>query len=157
MARRQRRTVRLLLLEDREHLGVVGDVVDVKPGFARNYLLPSGAATPVTAQALHRVAQVQKRAAAMRREHEAQLQAVAEQLEGLSLTIEEKASDEGHLFGSVGAGEIRTALEARGVKVEERHIELERPLKELGIYNVPIHIDAERTVEVRVWVVEPGA
>ncbi len=123
---RQRRTVRLLLLEDREHLGVVGDVVDVKPGFARNYLLPSGAATPVTAQALHRVDQVQKRAVAIRREREAQLQAVAEQLEGLSLTI------------------------------EERHIELERPLKELGIYNVPIHIDADRTVEVRVWVVEPN-
>ena len=99
---------------------------------------------------------MQKRAVAIRREREAQLQAVAEQLEGLSLTIEEKASDEGHLFGSVGAGEIRAALEARGVTIEERHIELERPLKELGIYNVPIHIDADRTSEVRVWVVEPS-
>ncbi len=154
---RQRRTVRLLLLEDREHLGVVGDVVDVKPGFARNYLVPRGAATPVTSEALHRVAQVQKRAVAMRREREAQLQAVAEQLEGLSLTFEEKASDEGHLFGSVSASEIRAALEARGITIEERHVGLERPLKELGIYNVPIHVDAGRTADVRVWVVEPSS
>ena len=77
-------------------------------------------------------------------------------LEGLSLTLEERASEEGHLFGSVSATTIREALAAQGIRIEEKQIQLESHIKELGIFNVPIRLDSEHTVALRIWVVEPG-
>jgi large subunit ribosomal protein L9 len=100
---RQRRTLPILLLEDTEHLGHVGEVVEVKPGYARNFLFPSGTACPVTKEAMHHVERAKQRAVETRRKKDAQLADQAEQLEGLSLTLEQRASEEGHLFGSVGA------------------------------------------------------
>jgi len=151
---RQRRTLSILLLEDTEHLGHVGEVVEVKPGYARNYLFPSGTACPVTKEAMHHVERAKQRAVETRRKKDAQLADQAEQLEGLSLTLEQRASEEGHLFGSVGAGSIVETLAERGISVEEKQVGLEHPIKELGIYNVPILLGKKTTAEIRVWVVE---
>jgi len=151
------RTVQVLLLEDSEHLGHVGDVVDVRPGYARNFLIPAGMACPVTADALRRVERAKEKATEQRRARAAQLAELADSIEGLSLMLEEKASEEGHLFGSVGAPRISAALAERGISVDEKQIELEHPIKELGIYNVPIRLEKDRTAEIRVWVVEPEA
>jgi large subunit ribosomal protein L9 len=153
---RQRRTIQVLLIEDNANLGAVGKVVSVRPGFARNYLFPEGIACPVTPDALRRVEHAKERAEHVRRERSQQVAKVVKGLEGLSLTLEEKASEEGHLFGSVGAARIAAELQERNIPVEEKHILLEQPIKELGIYNVPVRLDAEHTAEVRVWVVEPG-
>src|SRR5512134_1275640 len=101
MVARVRRNVKVLLLEDNEHLGEVGEVVDVRPGFARNYLLPNGIACPVTPEALQRVERARANAKKVRAERVKKVADLAKQLEGLSLTLEERASDEGHLFGSV--------------------------------------------------------
>jgi large subunit ribosomal protein L9 len=144
MVAARRRNVKVLLLQDNEHLGEVGQVVDVRPGFARNFLYPTGAACPVSAEALQRVERAKKVAD------------LAKQLEGLSLTLEERASEEGHLFGSVGAPAIAAALGDRKFNVDEKMIELESPLKELGIYNVKVRLDADHAVEIRVWIVEPS-
>ncbi|MHC4816716.1 MAG: 50S ribosomal protein L9 [Planctomycetota bacterium] len=151
---RQRRTLPILLLEDTEHLGHVGEVVEVKPGYARNFLFPSGTACPVTKEAMHHVERAKQRAVETRRKKDAQLADQAEQLEGLSLTLEQRASEEGHLFGSVGAGSIVETLAERGISVEEKQVGLEHPIKELGIYNVPILLGKKTTAEIRVWVVE---
>jgi len=153
---RQRRNVKVLLLEDTEHLGEVGEVVSVRPGHARNFLFPTGAACPVTPEALQRVERAREEARKARAQRVAKLAEMASKLEGMSITLEERASEEGHLFGSVNAATIVAALEDRGLKIEEKLVALESPIKELGIYNVPIRLDADRTVEIRVWVVEPS-
>jgi len=153
---RQRRSLKVLLLEDHEHLGDVGDIVTVKPGFARNFLIPRGSACPVTDDALRRVERAKEEAHRQRAERAAKVADLVKRLEGLSLTLEERASEEGHLFGSVGAHTIVEALKAQGVGLDEKQVALETHLKELGIYNVPIRLDAEHTVEIRVWVVEPS-
>ncbi len=157
MARHLPRRMRILVLEEHEHLGEVGKVVDVKPGYARNFLYPRGIACPLSDDALRRVEKSRKEDAARRARQAADLAALAKTLEGISLTIEERASEEGHLFGSVGGDDIVAALRAKGVSIEAKRVLLESPIKELGIFNVPIRLDAETTAEVRVWVVEPTA
>ncbi|MEE8105355.1 MAG: 50S ribosomal protein L9 [Planctomycetota bacterium] len=154
--KRQKRAVKVLLLQDNENLGHVGEVVSVKPGFARNYLLPERLACKVTADAMQRVERDKKKAVEVRAERTAALAALADRIEGLSLMMEEKASDEGHLFGSVGAPEIVAALAEKQIEVEERQIDIERPFKELGIYTVPVKLSADKSSDVRVWIVEPS-
>jgi len=148
--------VKVLLLQDNDHLGEVGEVVSVRPGYARNYLFPTGGACPVTPEALQRVGRAREEAKKARAMRVAELTELAGRLEGLSLTLEERASEEGHLFGSVNAATIVAALAERGLPIEEKLVTLESPIKELGIYNVPIRLDADRSVEIRVWVVEPS-
>lgn len=157
MVAHTRRNVKVLLLQDNEHLGEVGEVVDVRPGFARNYLFPNGVACPVTDEALQRVERARENAKKARVEKAKKVAELGKLLEGLSLTLEERASDEGHLFGSVGAATIAAALRDKKLPVEERMIELESPLKELGIYNVRVRLDADNAVEIRVWIVEPSS
>lgn len=154
--KRQKRTVNVLLLEDSEHLGHVGDVVTVKPGFARNFLLPERRACKVTADALQRVDRDKKKAAEVRVQRTAALAELAERIDGLSLMMEEKASDEGHLFGSVGAPEIVAAMAEKKIEVEERQIDIERPFKELGIFTVSVKLSPEKSADIRVWIVEPS-
>ncbi len=153
----RRRTVKVLLLEDNAHLGEVGQVVEVRPGHARNLLFPTGAACPVTPEALQRVERARERAKKGRIERAKKISELAKQLEGLSITLEERASEEGHLFGSVGGAAISAALGDKGLLIDEKMVELENPLKELGIYNVNIRLDAEQVVEIRVWIVEPSS
>ena len=151
----QRRTVSVLLLEDYESLGEVGDIVSVKPGYARNYLLPSGIGTLPTKEALSSVERARKAAATARVERLAELASLAQKLADKSINLEERASEEGHLFGSVGASTIVETLAADGLEITEKMVDLAEPIKELGIFNVPIRVSADHIVELRVWVVEP--
>ncbi len=152
-----RRRVKVLLLADNPHLGEVGQVVEVRPGHARNLLFPTGAACPVTPEALQRVERARQQAKKGRIERAKKVAELAKQLEGLSITLEERASEEGHLFGSVGGASIAAALGDKGLAIEEKMVELESPLKELGIYNINIRLDADQVVEIRVWIVEPSS
>ena len=152
-----KRTVSVLLLEDHESLGQVGEIVVVRPGYARNYLLPSGIGTVPTADALQMVERAKKVAAEQRAQRAAELDELAAALANRSITLEQRASDEGHLFGSVGAPSIVEALAAAGLPITEKMVQLEEPIKELGIFNVPVRLTAEKSVELRVWVVEPSA
>ncbi len=154
---RSRRNVRVLLVQDRPPLGLLGDVVEVRPGYAHNFLVPAGLAAPVTPDALRRIEKQKKQAVLSRTQRDADLRAAAAQLEGLNLTINEKASEEGHLYGSVGTEEILEALLAHQIPVEERQIKLEHPIKELGIFSVPIELGPDTSAQVRVWVVEQDA
>lgn len=143
----------MLLTRRIENLGRDGDVVSVKPGYARNYLLPQGLATVATP---HNVRMVEKRRVKLQEIEKARLSELkeyAERLQRNSITIESNANEEGHLYGSVGATEISAALKKEGFDIAPDRIRLEGPLKELGLYTIAIHLAEEVDGEVKVWVV----
>lgn len=142
----------VILREDVPDLGSVGDIVKVKPGFARNYLLPRGLALVADKRNI-RVLEHQKRVVADKRERDRKrAQGAADRLSNLRLTIKARAGEEGKLFGSVTNLDIERALAAQGFSVERRRIRLEEPIKSIGEHTVPIHlgvgIDAKVTVIV---------
>jgi large subunit ribosomal protein L9 len=146
--------MKLLLLKDVDGLGKPGDVVNVSPGFARNFLLPRNLASEPTAQALRRVDAERRRGAREVERLKKEGEEIAKTLENCSVNIPARAGEGGHLFGSVGAAEIAKALAADGRKVEESWLQLERPIKDVGIYDVPVVVHGEARATVKVWVVE---
>lgn len=151
--RGQHGNMKLLLVEDVEHVGKQGAVVEVRPGYGRNFLIPQGLATFVTADALVRIEKHKAKVEALRIARLADLKMLAKELEKHSLTIEANANEEGHLYGSVTAVDIAKALKKDNYKIEESHVRLEGPLKELGLYHVAIHLTEEVVTETKVWVV----
>jgi large subunit ribosomal protein L9 len=145
--------IELLLIQHVEHLGKQGDIVEVRPGYATNYLLPQGLATIATEHHKRMVEKHWEELAAIERARLADLHAQAERLARQSLTIEANANDEGHLYGSVGAHEIVNALKRNNITISEDQVRLKGPLKELGLYTVKIHVGHEIDGEVKVWVV----
>src|SRR5215468_7544720 len=142
----------VILREDVANLGAVGDIVKVKPGFARNYLLPRGLAVVADTRNLH-VLEHQKRLVADKRERDRrQAQGHAEQLSAVRLTIKARAGEEGKLFGSVTNIDVEKALAAQGFNVERRRIRLEEPIKSIGEHVVPIHLTAGVNTQVTVVV-----
>src|SRR3954463_9625034 len=145
--------VQLLLIQSVDHLGKQGDVVQVKRGFALNYLLPQGLATVATD---HHKRMVEKHRSKLQEIEKARLKSLRDLSEAIakqSITIEANANDEGHLYGSVGAPEIISALKAAHFNITSDQVRLEGPLKELGLYTVKIHLHAEINAELKVWVV----
>lgn len=148
-----KRTVELLLAENVPNLGKQGDIVGVKPGYARNYLLPQGLATVATDHNKRMVEQHIKRLEELEAERLKSLKELASNVSKYSVTIEANANDEGHLYGSITAPEISKALKAASYEVEADHVKLEGPLRELGMYTVKLELHAKVKSEVKVWVV----
>jgi len=144
----------LLLNKTIEHLGRTGDVVDVKPGYARNYLLPHGLAVMVTKGNMHQVAAARAAALAEENARLAELKEMASKLGEVSVTIEGKANEDGHLFGSVGAHQIAASLREKGVPVDDKQVRLLHPIKEIGVYDVVVHLHADVESSIKVWVVQ---
>jgi large subunit ribosomal protein L9 len=144
----------IILRQAVENLGKTGDVVNVKPGYARNYLLPHGLAYEATPGNLKRIQQERARLEAAENERRGTAQGLAEKLEQVSLTFSARVGEEGKLFGSVTATDIAAQLEAQGYHVEKRQIDLHEPIKALGVYRVPIRLHADVKPEVRVWVIK---
>jgi large subunit ribosomal protein L9 len=144
----------IILRQAIENLGKPGDVVKVKPGYARNYLLPHGLAYEATPGNLKRIQQERDRLEAAESERRDAAQLIAEKLEQVSLTFSARVGDEGKLFGSVGAADIAQQLESQGFHIEKRQIDLHDPIKALGVYRVPVRLHADVKPEVRVWVIK---
>ena len=145
--------VELLLIQSVDHVGQQGDVVEVKRGYAMNYLLPQGLATIATD---HHKRMVEKHRAKLQEIQNARmagLRQLADSLARQSITIEANANDEGHLYGSVGAPEIVAALKKAEFTITADQVRLKGPLKELGLYTVNIHLGHEVEAELKVWVV----
>lgn len=149
----QHRGVELLLIQDVDHLGKQGDVVDVRPGYAKNYLLPQGLATIATDHHKRMVEKHRARLNEIQKARMAGLRTLAEELAQLSVTIEANANDEGHLYGSVGPTEIVNALKRLEHTITGDQVRLKGPLKELGLYTVKIHLGHEIESDLKVWVV----
>ncbi len=145
--------IELLLIHSVEDLGHQGDVVEVRPGFAYNYLIPQGLATFATEHHKRMVGKHRTKLQAMEKAHQADLRKQAAEIAKQSITIEANATDEGHLYGSVGAPEIVAALKKSGINMKVDQIRLEGLLKELGLYTVNFRLSSEVEGELKVWVV----
>ncbi|HEY8504014.1 MAG TPA: 50S ribosomal protein L9 [Gemmataceae bacterium] len=143
----------LVLLEDVAHLGKQGDVVEVKPGYGRNYLVPNGLALVPTEHNLKLLERYKIKVQQAREAKIADLKVLAEQVRQVAVTIEGIATEEGHLYGSVGPAEISRALKARNLPVEPEMVRLEAPIKECALYEVKIHLGYDIDSQVQVLVV----
>jgi large subunit ribosomal protein L9 len=149
--------IELLLIQNVDNVGRQGEVVEVRPGHANNFLLPQGLAIIATE---HHKRMVEKHKAKLKEIEKSRLsglQALADNIAQQSITIEANANDEGHLYGSVGAPEIVAALKANDVTVTEDQVRLQGPLKELGLYTVKVHLHQEIECDLKVWVVPTAA
>src|SRR5919198_5690553 len=142
--------MQLVLTEDVANLGKQGDVVEVKPGYGRNYLLPQGLATIPTEHNLRLLERYKQRVQAAREARIADLRVLAEQIQRLTVTVEANANEEGHLYGSVGAPEISKALKDRNLSVTTDMVRLEGPIKEIGLYEVKLNLGYEIESKVQV-------
>jgi large subunit ribosomal protein L9 len=145
--------IQLILTQPLPHLGEAGDVVKVRPGFARNYLIPQGLATFATQNNLRMVEKHRQRLKELEEARRADLQNLAAQITQRSLTIESNANAEGHLYGSVNADQIAAALRTEGFPIASENIRIEGPLKELGLYSIKVNLGQGIESEVKLWVV----
>lgn len=146
--------MKVILKKTVGNLGETGQVVSVKPGYARNYLLPQGLAYEASAANLARIEEEQARTEERLRRDYLEARRRASQLENVSLTFHALASEAGKLFGSITAGDVAERLNQSGLdfEVDRRQVLLEEPLKALGAYQVPLRLDADVTLEVEVRV-----
>ena len=144
----------IILRQAVENLGHPGDVVTVKNGYARNFLLPRGIAFEATPGNLKRIAAERSRLEAAENERRDGASELAKKLEEVQLTFSARVGEEGKLFGSVTSADIAEQLAAQGFNIEKRLIDLHDPIKALGVYRVPVKLHADVKPEIRVWVIK---
>src|SRR5262249_17522142 len=138
--------------ESIKHVGRVGDIVDVSPGYARNYLLPKDLAVQPTPGNIKKVEERRKEVEKQERERRDQQAAMVKQLEGVEVMLERRANEQGHLFGSVSATDIAKGLQAKGFNIEADDIQLPGKLDRIDKYNVTVAFAEDLSTEVKVWV-----
>ena len=144
----------IILKQEIPGLGKAGDVVKVADGYARNYLIPRKMAVPATERA-KRALEKEMMMRTSKKEREAlEARRLAEKLSNISCTIRARAGENDRLFGSVTAADIAKALEEQKIHVDRRNILLEEPIKELGVFSVPVKLHQDVTAEVKVWVIK---
>ena len=137
-----------------DKLGHPGDVVDVSAGYARNFLLPRGFAFLATDGNKKRISLEKGRLEAAETERREAASTIAEKLAEVSVTFAARVGEEGKLFGSVTTADIAHQLEAQGYHIEKRQIELNEPIKSLGVYRVGIRLHADVKPEIKVWIIK---
>jgi large subunit ribosomal protein L9 len=147
----------VILQQDVDKVGQLGDVIRVKPGFARNYLLPRGLAVVADAKNLRVLEHQKRQVAAKRAKAEKAAKEVSQKLTGIEVRIPARAGEEDKLFGSVGSGDIQQALAAIGFEVDRKKILLDAPIKTLGEHDVAVNLGAGVKSSVKVLVVREEA
>ena len=145
--------MQIILKEDVPHLGVAGDVVTVKDGYGRNYLIPQNLAILATPKSIKQFEHQKRIVAARVDKRRKEAMSTGEKLQGYACTIARHAGDGDRLFGSVSAKDIAHALADDGLDVARRQVMLDRPIKDLGIYPVEIRLHADVIRTINVWVV----
>ena len=148
--------VELMLRENLRHLGKVGDMVSVAPGYARNFLLPRGLAAPATSENRRVLARKRERQDAEEKARNVELAARASALEGMVLETTERSDEKGHLYGSVNAARIAELLNEKGFEISDDSIRMGETIKESGTHAVELHLFGETTVNVTVEVTGEG-
>jgi large subunit ribosomal protein L9 len=144
--------MKLLLKESIKNVGRVGDVVEVSAGYARNYLIPQDLAVEPTPGNLKKVEARRQEIERQERERREQQAALIKQLTGVEVTLERKANEQGHLFGSVGATDIAKALQAQGFNIQPDDINLPGKLDRIDTYSVQVKFADDLATDVKVWV-----
>jgi len=147
------KTTRLLLTESIDNLGIVGDVVRVKMGYARNYLVPHGLATEPTQGAVKRLAQRRAEVEKEMRQRRSAQEALLAKLVDYELTIQRSANEQGVLFGGVSQRDIAEAIRAEGFDVDDRAVRIGEQIKRLDTYEIPIVLTNDLKTQVKLWIV----
>jgi large subunit ribosomal protein L9 len=148
--------VQVILREIVDDLGDIGEIVDVKPGYARNYLIPQGIAYEATEANRMRFEEERRHILERSARDLDRARAASERIDGQSVSFSMRAGEEGKLFGSVTASDIAEALAEKGIEVDRHIIRLEEPIKQLGVYKVTVRLHSEVRPEITVWVVAEG-
>lgn len=144
-----------VILRDRlQNLGNAGEVVTVRPGYARNYLIPRGLAYEATEANVRRIERERAKVAKHAAEQLGEARERARSIEGVSVTFHVRAAEEGKLFGSITSADIAEQLGEQGIEVDRKQIQLDEPIKSLGVFSVPVRLHAEVQPEVKVWVIK---
>jgi large subunit ribosomal protein L9 len=146
--------MKVILKEDVVNLGHLGDVVEVAPGYARNFLIPKKKALEATDKNLTAIEHQKKLLADQRKRERKEAEELVIRVDNTSITLPVQVGEEDKLFGSVTNKDISEALAKEGIQVDKHNILLEKPIKELGIFSVPIKIHPEVTANLKVWVVK---
>jgi large subunit ribosomal protein L9 len=146
--------MKVILTQDIAGLGNIGDLITVKDGFGRNYLVPQGKATQATSQNMkkleHQKRQIREKIDKAKREAER----LAARIEAVSCTVAKAVGEEDKLFGSVTGMDIEASLKLEGIEIDRKKINITEPIKSLGIYNIPIKLHPEVTAILKLWVVK---
>jgi large subunit ribosomal protein L9 len=146
--------MKIILRADIDRLGKLGEVVNVAPGYARNYLIPKKLAYQATGGNLKRI-EFEKHRAAQQAEREVEeCRKLAEKIKDLSLTFQVKVGEEDKLYGSVTVADIAEEAAKQGFEIDRRRILLEEPIKQLGVYTIQVRLHPEVNTELKVWVVK---
>ena len=144
--------MKVILAENVQALGQIGDVVNVAPGYARNFLLPQKLAMEATGKHVREL-EHKKRALGVKREKMLQeLASLADRLKAVTITLRRKVSEEDKLYGSVSVADVIKGLEDRGFEIDRKAVQIEHPIKQLGEFTVPIRLDVQVVAQVRVVV-----
>lgn len=146
--------MKIILKANVENVGVSGDVVNVKDGFARNFLIPKGLATEATRSNLKMAEELKKNEERKKTAVVDKARRLAEKLKNISLTTSVAAGEDDKIFGSVTSQMIADLLAEKGYDVDKRHIILNEPIKALGVYDIPVKLHTDVTAEVKLWVVK---
>ncbi len=147
-------TIHVVLQEDVQNLGKSGDLVRVRPGYARNFLIPRGLAVPATAGNVARIEDLRRQAHARAAKELVKAQETAKMLEGLSVKIARAVGEENKMYGSVTSKDVEEAFKGIGVELDRKKIQLDEPIKTLGLSEVLIKLHADVTAKLRVEVVK---
>jgi large subunit ribosomal protein L9 len=150
------KNLKVILRQDVAELGQSGDIVTVKPGYARNFLLPRGMAFEATNANIRQLEEEKRKGEARSKQQYLEAKRRASQLESVSLTFHANAGDEGKLFGSITSADIAERLKEQNLdfEVDKRDIEIEEPIKSLGVYNIPVRLHTDVKPEIKVWVIK---
>jgi large subunit ribosomal protein L9 len=146
--------MKVILTQDIEELGKCGDVVQVKSGYGRNYLLPRNLAVAATRGNLRAIDELRSRQELRSSKQRREAESIKNKIEKVSCTAEVNVGEDDKVFGSVTASMIADLLKTQGVEIDRKKVLLEEPLKALGVYTVPVKINSEVTANLKVWVVK---
>jgi len=148
--------MKVILTEEIRGLGTRGDVVTVKDGYARNYLIPKNLAQEASKGNLNAIEHQRRKWAMLAQQEKDAAQKAADRVKGVKITVEKRVGEHGHLFGSVTANEIADALAEKGIEVDKRRIELAQPIKNIGLHDVEVRLHRDVTASIQVEVVPMG-
>ena len=145
--------MKIILRKDHEKLGKVGEIVDVKDGYARNYIIPRKIGFEASAGNLRALEEEKKQVVAQKQKDLHKAERMAAELEKISITLKVKVGEDEKLFGSVTSQMIADAVQEKGLIIDKRAVELDEPIKALGIYTVNVKLHTSVTGKVKVWIV----
>jgi large subunit ribosomal protein L9 len=146
--------MKVVLRQDKDGLGQRGDVIKVADGFARNFLLPRGLALEATPKNINVIVEERKQEAGRAKLEKKRLEEVARRCEKISITIPVKVGEDEKLYGSVTTADIALALQEEGIELDRKKIELDSPIKTLGIHRIPVKLHPTLSTEIKLWVVK---